>query len=893
VSPVSEGSRFERVAAVAVRRPVATLAIVLLLSLLGVAGALQLDTNAGTETLVDEDSREFKATERFREDFGDDAAVILVRGNLRQLVLTKDLQSLFELETCLAGGTEFGATLPIRDERPLPEVCDRIADLAPSRVVLGPATFLFQSVTQIQQLLQGQIGSASEEAQAAAQRARREAAERGASEAEQEEAAQQASQAVIQAFQSELIRLGLRYDITRPPTLDDPDFVSKVVFDPNEPGGNPKERFAYLFPNADSAVISVRLRPDLSDEERTEAIDLFRDAVTDERFGLTDGEYVVSGVPAVVSGLADALRSELFVLLAAAVALMAITLALILAPPLRLLPLAIALSASALTFGALALIGGSLTMASIAVLPVLIGLAVDYAIQFQARFAEARASGLAPGRAATAAAGRGGPVIGAACFATAAGFAALVLSPIPMVRSFGLLLVVGIAIAFAIAATGGFAALALAAWRGPREAREREWSRHSGTLARWRDAVGTRIRSAGKAALAVAITRPSRVLAAAVILAVCGWIAGTRQEVVSDLRELAPSSLPALQDVNDLQEETGVSGEVNVVVRADDLTDPEVIAWMRDFQTRVLERGGFSGDNPSCEQADLCPAVSLTEFFSGAVGEGAQERARSLLEAIPPYFSQAVITRDPETGGIGNAANIAFGIRVQPLDDQQELIEGIREEIDPAGIPGPPPGTEVELAGLPVIAAEANADLDRSRYWLPLVGLAAVALALYAVYRSPRRALVPLVPIVLATGWSALVVAAIGVALNPMSATLGALVIAIATEFSVILAARYEGERAEGLSVGEALRRTYARTGTAVLASGVTAIAGFAALAATDIRMLRDFGLVTVADLAVAVAGVMLVLPAALVWAERGFERERSRPPSRRPAPGPVGPGAT
>ena len=32
-------------------------------------------------------------------------------------------------------------------------------------------------------------------------------------------------------------------------------------------------------------------------------------------------------------------------------------------------------------------------MASIAVLPILIGLAVDYAIQFQARFDEARAAG--------------------------------------------------------------------------------------------------------------------------------------------------------------------------------------------------------------------------------------------------------------------------------------------------------------------------------------------------------------------------------------------------------------------------------------------------------------------------------------------------------------------
>ncbi|MGH2987753.1 MAG: MMPL family transporter, partial [Solirubrobacterales bacterium] len=60
-------------------------------------------------------------------------------------------------------------------------------------------------------------------------------------------------------------------------------------------------------------------------------------------------------------------------------------------------------------------------------------------------------------------------------------------------------------------------------------------------------------------------------------------------------------------------------------------------------------------------------------------------------------------------------------------------------------------------------------------------------------------------------------------------------------------------------------------TGMAVLASGITAIAGFAALIATDIRMLRDFGIVTVIDLSVALLGVLVILPAALVWAESGF----------------------
>ena len=55
-----------------------------------------------------------------------------------------------------------------------------------------------------------------------------------------------------------------------------------------------------------------------------------------------------------------------------------------------------------------------------------------------------------------------------------------------------------------------------------------------------------------------------------------------------------------------------------------------------------------------------------------------------------------------------------------------------------------------------------------------------------------------------------------------------------------------------------------------MLASGATAIAGFAVLILSNIRMLRDFGFVTVVDLTVSLLGVMVVLPAALVLAERG-----------------------
>src|SRR5262245_32082125 len=153
---------FERVAAVVVRWP--WLVIVPIVALTGAAifAATRLDTNAGTDTLVSKGSPEFKATEDFHEDFGDEPVIVLAEENLSKLVLTQDLRSMFELETCLAGGTQLASALPRREKKPLPAVCDQIAQLRPSRAVFGPATFLYLSVAGIQQALQGQVGTTSQ-----------------------------------------------------------------------------------------------------------------------------------------------------------------------------------------------------------------------------------------------------------------------------------------------------------------------------------------------------------------------------------------------------------------------------------------------------------------------------------------------------------------------------------------------------------------------------------------------------------------------------------------------------------------------------------------------------------------------------------------------------------
>ena len=54
---------------------------------------------------------------------------------------------------------------------------------------------------------------------------------------------------------------------------------------------------------------------------------------------------------------------------------------------------------------------------------------------------------------------------------------------------------------------------------------------------------------------------------------------------------------------------------------------------------------------------------------------------------MPPYFSQGVITADRKT------ANLAFGIRLMPLDRQKEVVDDIERRLDP------PPGVEASVVG--------------------------------------------------------------------------------------------------------------------------------------------------------------------------------------------------
>lgn len=854
----------------------------LTLAAIAVAGAVvvvlvglhpQYDTSA--DNLVDPSSAAFQHEAAFEDSFGADPIVVLLSGNIPQLFQGQGLGAMVNLENTLVS--------PNNQARGVKTLYGP-ASVAEAAGLAAEGSFLAR-IQQVQ-------GPASAKAVADAKAA-------GKSDADAQAAGQAAAQAAAQAeFQNaikdypELATIGL-------PAPTNAKWVSAIFLS----GGQPKPKFAAIVPDAGHALITARLRTDTS-EQGIQAIhrSILDAAQAQPISGVT---VTVSGAPILQVAVEHALRLALAV--GMGVGALSIAILLLLAVRgvswwRRLLPLAGGATAVALLAGALWAIGtlavrGRLTPgleqplvqsalatlslalnpATLAAFPIALGLGVDYGVQFLVRYRQAlssHGSGSvgAPTTAsshhhALAAARRGAgraTKIAAAC--TVGGLLALLTSSIPMVRQFGLGMALGTAIAWGCARL--VVLLALAAW--PARARAAAPAVDDGEVAlfglgpaRGDDEEGA---LAGLGAVATGagggvgerLLRLSRRQGRAILLgagglAAIGWVAFPFSTYQTDPERLLSRDLPAIRDLNRIRQATGTSGELDFVLTGKDVTTPDALTWQRDL-TAAVQRDS---------EGRLRPLGSLSDLFTTINGgqPPTTDRVKAFTQLIPAYFTSALVTGDH------TLARIPFGIDLEPVDQLQRDLDRIQADVEA------PPGYTYYPAGITYLEVAGLAQLQSGQVVLNLLGAALVLAVLLLVYRRRRLALLAWAPTLLVAGWSTAVLTALRVPLNPMTAVLGALVVAFGTEFAVLWLERYREALAAGAESDEVAAETAsAGAGPGILVSGGALTLGFLALCAGglpgvgglgfDLPMVREFGLVAALDIALAVLAALVVLPA-------------------------------
>ena len=265
--------------------------------------------------------------------------------------------------------------------------------------------------------------------------------------------------------------------------------------------------------------------------------------------------------------------------------------------------------------------------------------------------------------------------------------------------------------------------------------------------------------------------------------------------------------------------------------------------------------GGIPLDTPPCPPVD---PITFTPLSADTTASGAPA-------AIDP-----------------RSARIVMATRITSASDLARLVDQVRSDVAHSR-----PGvlSTAEPTGLTALAVQAYDTLTRRALVLNLVPVAAVALLLLVLIRQPRRALLPVLPTALAAGWAPLVVRLLGRlpgdvgitlgSLNPLTVVLGALVVALGTEFGVVLLERFHEERWRGLDPGDAAAVALGGVGRAIGVSALTLGAGFGVLALSgllpgSIPLIADFGLAVVIELALAVLAVVAVmLPLAVALEQR------------------------
>lgn len=626
-------------------------------------------------------------------------------------------------------------------------------------------------------------------------------------------------------------------------TFENPDWIRFLLYDNS---GEIRKSLRPFFPDENHAQMITRLTGNASLEEEGAAADVVIVATDAE---MDNATVLTTGSPELLKGINDYLRGGMLTLGAIAVGIMVIILLVLFDVRWRLLPLAVILIGVTWAFGLAGYLGIPLSVVTIAGLPVMLGVGIDYAIQMHSRVEEEVIIDRATHPIQESSRNLG-PALLVVTFDAIFAFAALRFAQVPMIRDFGLLLAVGIAAICFCSIIMPLSILGIREYRSPTKGRDfREGP--LGKLVVW---LGSLPASSGP------------VLAVVSLVVFLGGMAVEGKLVLqTDPERWVNQDSEVIRKIDTLKAETGSSSELGIFVQSEDVFDDETVAWVDHFARQQLD------ERPD----DLLTASSIVttvSFLLDIPGASTMaplgEDVAAAYEVAPEDIQLSTVNLD------AGALNLIFRTGAGALDERAVYVKQIEEQIDePVGVGEEKIGLPAEVSatpsGLSVVGVGLLDNLESNRVLLTYLAIAFVGVFLAFRLRSVVRSLLSLVPVLIAVGVASLAAWALGLQLSPMTAVGGPLVVAACTEFTSLILLRYLEERRRGYEPRAAVDATAARTGRAFIVSACTAIAGVAVIAFSSLPLLRDFGMIVALNVAVALLSALVVLPPLLVWADR------------------------
>ena len=500
-----------------------------------------------------------------------------------------------------------------------------------------------------------------------------------------------------------------------------------------------------------------------------------------------------------------------------------------------------------LTFGIIGFSGMQIDMATIGAFPVLIGIGIDYAIQFHSRFDEEIRKGTMAD-AVTNTITLAGPSVLYAMLATSMGFLAMYISPLPMIRSFGMVCVIGVMSCY-------FTAIVLVPTFGILiNYRVKEEPRHEAGSGKKKERyINQYNRFLGTAAAKVA-HNPVPVLLVIGLIAIIGFQMDDQIIVNTNEDTFVPKDMPAKIYLDKVSRAMGSAASTPILIRSENVLSVDTIRWMINFQEyEETHNTKITGSHSI--------ATSILEYNNGKMPETNSEIS-TVISRIPEELKKRYI--DGKTQAV---------IEFSTIDMENEagisMMDQIRKDLE---WNKPPIGTFASVTGMGEMFSNLIREIRQGKMLMTVIGFGLIFGFLFIVYRKVAKAATPLIPIMLIVGWNGLIMYLLGIDYTPLTATLGSMSVGVASEYTILIMERCYEERTRGLELIPAIQASVRKIGTAITISGMTTVFGFAALMLSTFGIISNFGLVTVISVFFALIGAIIVMPAILVLAGR-FEK--------------------
>lgn len=584
-------------------------------------------------------------------------------------------------------------------------------------------------------------------------------------------------------------------------------------------------------------LMSVVVQPGLSDSASSAALSNIRSvvAVHTPPPGIS---VTVTGMAAFQDEMKTSMGSSTGMLIGLAMLLMVVAMAFLFGHVrYRFLPVLIVMMGVIVSFGVMGASGTGLTMMVMAAFPVMIGIGIDYAIQFQTRFDEEVRKGSID-EAVYITVTQSGSAVAIAMVATSLGFVALATAPFPMVVDFGVICVVGVLSCYlcALVIVPTFGKLMHYRPLDPKPHKNGNGNKIS-MMERYDILLG---KVAGWIA-----NHPVGVLLLVGCVAMIGIPLDDKIVINTEEEAMVPPTMPAMVSMDKLGSAMGSTSTIPLVVRSDDIFEPDTLQWMYAF-TEYEEQ----------KHSEITGATSIASILASMNG-GVLPQDRGEIAGLLKLVPEGTMSR--YTAGQMEAV-VEFSTEDLDLNSMKALLDEMREDLvwyetDP--------GTTGVFTGTLALFGDMIDGIKESKSDMNLLGFGLIFAFLLLIYRK-ATAITPIIPIIMIVGWNAVIMYVLGLEYNILTATLGAMTIGVASEYTILIMERYDEERKRGLSCHDAIQTSIQKIGTAITISGLTTVFGFSALTLSEFPIMANFGLVTVITVAFSLVGAIMVMPAVL-----------------------------